>query len=175
MIKTIGSIFLLGLSFGLGPCVASCGPVLVSYIAGTGKNIYKGFLVYVLFSLSRVISYIILALAVFYLGRFAEQRLFTAVLYKSLLILGGLFIAIVGVLMSLGKKIELAPFKFLYRHLLERDKKSILGLGFIIGLLPCGPLVAVLSYLGLVSKSWPQSIAYSVAFGLGRLFLRCFF
>ena len=83
MIKTIGSIFLLGLSFGLGPCVASCGPVLVSYIAGTGKNIYKGFLVYVLFSLSRVISYIILALAVFYLGRFAEQRLFTAVLRSS--------------------------------------------------------------------------------------------
>jgi sulfite exporter TauE/SafE len=167
VIKTIGSIFILGLSFGAGPCLVSCGPILLSYIAGTKKNVFKGIWVYILFSCARIVSYLVLSLAVFYLGRFAEQRLFGALFYKYVVLLGGLFILVTGVLMALGKKWEFKLWQFLYRNILERDQKSVFLLGLVIGLLPCGPLLAILSYLGLISKNWLQSVTYGLSFGLG--------
>ena len=42
-------------------------------------------------------------------------------------------------------------------------------LGLIVGLLPCAPLLAVLSYIGLVSLVWQRCILYSLVFGLGTL------
>jgi sulfite exporter TauE/SafE len=42
-------------------------------------------------------------------------------------------------------------------------------LGLIIGLLPCAPLLAVFSYLGLVSRTWWHNLLYSLSFGLGTL------
>ena len=42
-------------------------------------------------------------------------------------------------------------------------------LGLIVGLLPCAPLLAALSYIGLVSFSWQRCIIYSLVFGLGTL------
>jgi len=74
---------------------------------------------------------------------------------------------IIGLLTALGARMEYKSCQFLRRQLLERDKKSIFTLGLIIGLLPCAPLLALLSYIGLVSKSWYNSLFYSFAFGLG--------
>ena len=169
MLKTFGSIFFLGLSFGAGPCLASCGPLVLSYIAGTKKDVFRGCTVYLLFSAARITTYVILGLAVFYFGRFAEQRLFGNTLYRYLVFLGSLFIIFCGILISLGKKIKFPPWQFFYRHFLERDKKSIVLLGLLIGFLPCAPLIAVFSSLGLVSKSWLECIGYSISFGLGTL------
>ena len=42
-------------------------------------------------------------------------------------------------------------------------------LGLIIGFLPCAPLLAVLSYIGLISFNWRQSVFYSLVFGIGTL------
>lgn len=42
-------------------------------------------------------------------------------------------------------------------------------LGLVMGALPCAPLLAVLSYIGLVSSGWQQCIFYSLIFGLGTL------
>jgi sulfite exporter TauE/SafE len=169
MLKTIVRIFLLGLSFGAGPCVASCGPLLLSYVAGTRKDIVRSGLTYLIFSLARIAAYIVLSVAVFFLGRFAEQRLLGGALYKIVLIAGGSFIIFIGILMVLGKSQAFKPWQFLYRHTLERDKKSAAFLGAIIGLLPCGPLFAVLSLVGLVSRTWLQSAVYSISFGLGTI------
>jgi sulfite exporter TauE/SafE len=53
--------------------------------------------------------------------------------------------------------------KKFHRH----DQKNIFLFGLIIGLLPCAPLIAILSYIGLISKNWLQSLAYSLTFGIG--------
>jgi sulfite exporter TauE/SafE len=167
MLKSVISIFILGLSFGSGPCMASCGPILISYIAGTGKGPLKGFISYVVFSLARLVAYTILGLLVFFLGRFAEQRLFSGVLFKYLIASGGVFIIITGVLMLAGRSLEFKLCRFLYRNILERDKKSLFIFGLVVGLLPCAPLLATLFYAGLTSKSWPESALYGMSFGLG--------
>lgn len=86
---------------------------------------------------------------------------------KYVVILGGIFIILVGLLMALGRRLEFGFWQFLQKRLLERDKKSIIILGLVIGLLPCAPLLAILSYVGLVSKSWIESLLYSFSFGIG--------
>lgn len=166
MNKIIPSLFLCGLLFGSGPCLASCGPILISYIAATKKNILKGLVVYVLFSLARISVYLLLGVAIFSLGRFTLERLLGD-FSRYIFIIGGGFIVLIGVLTAGGKRLEIKPLNFLHRNILERDKKSVVIVGLIVGLLPCVPLLAILSYVGLVSKSWLQSLFYSLSFGLG--------
>jgi sulfite exporter TauE/SafE len=164
--KIIISLFFSGLLFGSGPCIASCGPILISYVAGTKKNILKSLITYILFSSARIFVYLILSFLIFFLGRFALERLLGD-FSKYVVILGGSFIILVGLLMALGKRLELEFCNVLGKNVLGQDKKITVALGLIIGLLPCAPLLAILSYVGLVSKSWMQSLLYSLSFGIG--------
>ena len=166
MNKIIISLFVAGLLFGSGPCVASCGPFLITYIAGSKKNISKGIMVYILFSAARIFVYVVLSLAILFLSRFAIERLLGG-LYKYVLISGGGFIIIIGLFMAFGKKLEFGLWRSLHKNLLERDKKSIFAVGLAIGLLPCAPLLSILSYVGLISRTWLDSLLYALAFGIG--------
>jgi sulfite exporter TauE/SafE len=166
MNKIIVGLFLSGLLFGSGPCIASCGPILVSYIVGTKKSIFKGLVVYILFSLSRISVYLVLSVLIFFLGNFLLER-FLRNFSKYILALGGAFIILVGVLLAGSRRLEFRPWQFLEKNIIRRDKKSMLALGLVTGLLPCAPLLAILSYVGLVSKSWLESLFYSFSFGLG--------
>ncbi len=166
---TIASFFLLGLSFGFGPCLGSCGPLLISYIAGTEKNPFKSVITYMVFSLSRISAYFVIGLLFFFLGELIAGKLFGNLL-RYIYILGGGFIILVGILMVLGKKMEFCFCKFLSKNVLERDKKSIMMFGFIIGFLPCAPLLAVFSSAGLMSKSLLLYLLYIASFGIGTFF-----
>jgi len=166
MNKIIISLFLTGLLFGSGPCIASCGPFLIAYIAGAKKNISKGIMVYILFSSARIFVYVVLGLVIFFLSRFAIERLLGG-LYKYVLILGGGFIIIIGLFLAFGKRLEFKFCRSLHKNLLERDKKSIFTVGLIIGFLPCAPLLSILSYVGLISRTWLASLLYSLSFGIG--------
>lgn len=160
------SFFLLGLSFGFGPCMSSCGPILISYIAGRQKNVLKSLSTYWLFSLGRIFAYLILGLLFFSFGKLMAERLLTG-LAPYVFILGGAFIMVVGILLAAGKRIESGFCAGLYTGLLEKDKYSIFIFGLIIGLIPCAPLVAVFSSQGLLAKSWFSSLLYMFSFGAG--------
>ena len=166
MINIIFSLFLLGLSFGSGPCLASCGPILISYVAGTEKNVLKSFISYILFSLARISVYLALGLLVFLLGRFVTER-FLEGSSQYIFLLGGAFVICVGVLIVLGKRMDFGFCRFLHNHILEQNKKSVAMLGLIIGFLPCAPLLALFSYVGLISKSWVSVLLYIFSFGIG--------
>jgi len=179
MLKTTVLIFLSGIFFGSGPCVASCGPFLLSYVAGTKKGIFPALKDYILFSLARIIAYIILSVAVFFAGSFALEH-FSGTYSKYIFISGGIFIVLTGIFMILGGKWgrfsikdrdgSLNSYRILKRTVPEDTKKiepSPFFIGLIIGFMPCGPLLALLSYVSLVSKIWAQSLLYGAAFGLG--------
>ncbi len=179
MNRIIISLFLAGLLFGSGPCIASCGPFIITYIAGAKKNISKGVMVYILFSSARIFVYLVLSLAIFFLSRFAIEKLLGS-LYKYVIILGGGFIIMIGLFLALGKRLELSRisrdpvkagnfFWSWHKNILERDKKSIVAVGLVIGLLPCAPLLAILSYIGLISRTWFSSLLYALSFGIGTL------
>ncbi|MFH1397437.1 MAG: sulfite exporter TauE/SafE family protein [Candidatus Omnitrophota bacterium] len=163
------NMFLTGLLFGSGPCLASCGPILVTYIAGTKKNIAKAVISYVLFSLSRILVYLVLSLAIFFIGALSVEKIslnYSGLVYK----IGGGFIVLIGLFMVLGKRIGYPHFlNSLSKGLLEKDKKSVCLLGLIVGLLPCAPLLAVFSYIALAAKSTLESLVYGLSFGIGTI------
>ncbi len=167
MIKVIAANFILGLTFGWGPCLASCGPLLLAYIAGTGKNVFKSAGAYLLFSLSRIAVYMSLGMAVFFLGRLVFVKI--AYLYKAGLLAAGLFIVLVGALMLLGKNMENGLCKNLQKNILEADKKTVIILGLATGLMPCAPLITVISYSSLAARNFFESLLYTFSFGLGTL------
>ncbi len=160
------SFFVLGMSFGAGPCMASCGPLLISYITGTGKGAIKGLKVYLLFSFVRISVYLALGLLVFLAGKFLMER-FIHGYSRYLFIFGGIFLMLIGGLVALDKKSPLKFCGFLREHMLARDNKSVVVFGLLAGLLPCAPLLAVFSYIILVSRSGFEALLYSFSFGIG--------
>lgn len=168
MFSIITSLFISGLLFGWGPCLASCGPILISYIAGTNKDVPRGLKDYLLFSLARISVYVLLALVIFFAGSFVLERLLGKYA-KYGFVLGGGFIVFIGLAMILGKKAEFKLWKRIQPRLAENNSQNLILMGFIVGVLPCAPLLAVLSYIGLTSKTWLNSLFYSFSFGLGTL------
>jgi len=162
-------LFLLGFSFGIGPCLASCGPLLISYAAATSQGLLKSIITYVLFSLSRVTVYLALGLSVFFFGQ-AVTHYSLGGLTRYLYGAGGLFIVSIGVLIMFGRTIEHALCRKACSFFLAKDAKTIILFGLITGILPCAPLISVLSYIGLIGGTWGKSVLYSAAFGLGTIF-----
>jgi sulfite exporter TauE/SafE len=163
LIKIALSLFFSGFLFGCGPCLASCGPLLISYIAGTKKNVLQAAIFYSLFSFSRIAVYLALALGVYFLGNIVQEYLFPG--YVALL--GGIFIGLCGLFLVLGISVKV-PFISSFSKIFTRGQvKNPLVFGLIYGLIPCAPFLSVLSYIGLISRNWGQALAYTLCFGLG--------
>jgi sulfite exporter TauE/SafE len=160
------ALFLTGILFGSGPCLLSCGPVLISYICGTNKRMRDSLGTYTLFSASRIGVYIILSLVIFFIGKTAFQTLIEDY-GKYLYIVAGFFLVLIGIYFIIGKRMELKPFNLIYQHIIKGDTKNVVVLGIAYGILPCAPFLGVLSYIGLVSNNWLQNVAYAAAFGAG--------
>lgn len=86
---------------------------------------------------------------------------------KYVFIFGGIFIGTIGILMLIDKNFKACHA--LRSFFLKKDTLTIFTFGLVIGMLPCLPLVSVLSYIGLISKSWYNGLFYSLAFGLGTI------
>jgi sulfite exporter TauE/SafE len=127
--------------------------------------------VWLLFSLSRICIYLILSISIFGLGEFlVRQRLIN--IAKYVYSLGGAVIILIGILTI----IKDSPAKRnrvcgIASDWVNRRLSGIqpITLGLILGLLPCAPLLAALSYIGLISFTWQNCIFYSLVFGLGTL------
>ncbi|MGD0335594.1 MAG: sulfite exporter TauE/SafE family protein [Candidatus Omnitrophota bacterium] len=167
--KIIASFFILGLSFGSGPCLASCGPLLICYSAAGLKNITENLKIYLFFSVARILVYVFFGLLVFFLGKMVFEGVLQF-LARYVIILGGAFIVFMGVLIALGRKIQAGPWSFLQKHIRQRDTRNTFLLGVIIGFLPCAPLIFIISYGALASKTWVESLVYPLSFGLGTFF-----
>jgi len=165
LIKMVANSFVLGIAMASGPCLASCGTLLLTYLAGTGKSVFKAIAAYLLFSLSKILVYLVLGLLAFFLGRLIFEKF--SYLFNVILFGAGVFIILLGLLMFLGKEINSAPCAFLRRNILEKDRKNIVILGLFSGLLPCAPLVTLLAYAGLISKNGLENLGYTFSFGLG--------
>lgn len=168
MLKFMFVMFLSGLLFGSGPCLVSCGPVLLTYIIGTEKNVKKSLLAYLLFSTSRIFVYVLLSLLIYFLGKFTLEG-FLGNWSRFYAVAAGAVLILIGLLLLKSFKIKFNCWQSLKHNLVEKDGKSLLLLGLITGLLPCGPLLGILSYIALVSKSWDTSILLSMSFGIGTL------
>ncbi|MEW6074786.1 MAG: sulfite exporter TauE/SafE family protein [Candidatus Omnitrophota bacterium] len=165
--RVIVELFLSGILLGAGPCLLSCGPILLSYIAGTKKTVPQGLFAYVVFSCTRIVTYFIISAFFFLIGRLLVESALWGMSRYLLMALGSVLL-LLGIIVFFdirGTKNRWCSF--LSRHIIERDKKSLIALGLFAGLIPCGPFLVILSYIGLISSTLASSVAYSFVFGLG--------
>lgn len=154
---------------GMGPCMVSCGPLLISYSAATKNGFGDSLRLYLIFSLSRIIVYLFLGLLAGLFSQFIFFQDYQLNLARYLYFVGGIFIFLIGLIIILGKEPRLKLCKLLRKNLVENDAKSIFVFGLIIGISPCAPLIGVLSYIGMISFSWLKGMILSLAFGIGTV------
>jgi len=164
-IITLFEIFTIGFGFGIaGPCFISCAPILFAYAAGASGG-FKVALKDVACLLSgRVLAYCFLGFLAgasgVYLKKFTTPDVLMASRYISAFLIITLSIFII-----FGKD---ATNKFC--GAVKKYSVNIKGLfllGFIIGIAPCAPLLALLFQIVLVSKNPLHGMLYGAAFGLG--------
>jgi sulfite exporter TauE/SafE len=157
-----------GIGMGWGPCLALSGPILLPYIAATKGGWREGLGTSAAFSLGRL-----LALAI--LGGLASvafasvNRFFPPHRSGYLYLVMAVFIVLMGALIVLGKGFKAPLYRALREQIVDRGTASMLSLGFLIGILPCAPLVAILTYIACVATNVLYGIIYALSFGVGTV------
>ncbi|MBW2990788.1 sulfite exporter TauE/SafE family protein [Candidatus Woesearchaeota archaeon] len=147
--------FVLGIIYGLGPCTISCAPVLVPIVMTASKNWKQGLIYTLVFSLGRVIVYVLLGMLMGALGKTLE-------IYISNKIIG-IFFALLGIALF---------FKVHTRCLVSKVKITGLHMSFVAGIImgfsPCAPMLAALA-LAVASKSILIGGLIALVFGVGTV------
>lgn len=156
-------LFVAGFTMGWGPCLTYNAPLLLPYIGATERNWQGGLKVAFLFSIGRLLALAILGgLATFvfsFINRFFPPQ-------KSgwLYLIVAFLMIVMGILIILGKGFRLKIGK----GTLDRGNRNMFLFGFLMGLAPCAPYVAVLSYIACVAENTILAgIIYAALFAAG--------
>jgi sulfite exporter TauE/SafE len=170
MARTLWSLFITGLFLGYGPCLLSCGPLLVSYITATKESGISGVRTYLIFSATRLFVYMLFGVLAGVFGEGVIHRLFESDSLKVLFFIFGLFLSVLGLALMFEKlRLSRSCDGFMQRIVKPQDTKNIIVFGLIVAMSPCLPLLAILGYIALISDTWSKGVAYMTSFGLGTL------
>jgi sulfite exporter TauE/SafE len=152
-----------GFFMGWGPCLTYAAPLLLPYIGATATTWQDGVKVGVIFSIGRLLALTILGgLVTVVFSRinqfFPPQR--SGWLYGIV----SLFMIVMGVCIILGKgfKIPIA------NTLLKRGTEGMFFFGIFMGIAPCVPYVAILTYIACIAENDVLAgMWYATVFALG--------
>ncbi len=158
-------LLVAGIAMGFGLCLALWGPFLLPYIAGTKRKWSEGLKISLIFSLGRLLALAILGgLASV---AFAELNWFFPP-HRSgyIYIIIAILIILIGIFVALGKGFKFSFYQII-RQRVFRGTEGVLILSFLIGISPCAPLIAILTYIGYTATNVLQGIIYALSFGIG--------
>ena len=158
-------LFISGLVLGSGPCLSLCAPILVSYTAINKKNFKDSFFSYLIFSLSKLLGYCILGVLCGLGVKIIANPLATNHLDLIYIIIG-CFIILIGITAIFNRGNSFNP---ICNWLHKGNIRNVGVLGLLIGLAPCLPLLGILNYIILISKSYLNTIGFCIVFGLGTI------
>lgn len=160
-------VFGIGFSFGIiGPCFLTCTPILVTYIAGRRKAISSAAADIFIFLAGRLSAYVILGGLAGLSGKMLKQFIGSnfALFLRPL---GGAISILLGLSLLIRWKETTEACACGPAKNKAYDLSGLFVLGFIIGISPCAPLLALLSEITLISKSAFEGASYGFSFGLG--------
>jgi len=156
-------LLIAGFTMGWGPCLAYAAPLLLPYIGATKRNWQDGLKVALVFSIGRL-----LALAI--LGGLATvafssiNRFFPPQKSGWLYLIVAFFMITMGILIILGKGFKM----HIGKTILDKGTISIFLFGFLMGIAPCVPYVAILTYIACVAENAVLAgILYAAVFAAG--------
>ncbi|MFC1477909.1 sulfite exporter TauE/SafE family protein [Candidatus Margulisiibacteriota bacterium] len=160
--------FLQGVILGYGPCLLSCVPILVPYIGSTSKNWKEGFWAALMFSLGKFIVYLCLATVFGLVGFYILNMYNQFQLGRKFQIILSILLIVIGVIILSGRQWNNPFCQKMQKTLI--NNRTVFGLGVIVGLSPCLPLVGVLTEIAVLADKIYYGTLYGLAFGLGTLF-----
>ena len=164
--STAVELFIVGITVSFGPCLASCSPVILSYIAATRRGWREGLRTTLIFLFTRLFAYVLLGLLAGGFGRLLTERLHQ--FGYLVFFVGGLFISLLGLLIIFGKDYHHRLCQILRRQVVDNSIKGPILLGLTVGILPCLPLLGVLAYIALKTQNLWHGAFYGLAFGVGK-------
>ncbi len=162
---TYFQLFGIGFSLGIaGPCLLTCAPLLVTYIAGRRISFLEGFRDILTFLCGRFFAYLALGYIAGFSGSYLRV-LASGVFTSWLRLLAGAVIILMGIYIGLGQNVlnKICPARLSK----VSGISSLFLLGIIIGVSPCPPLVGLLVELAMISKNGLDALFYTLFFGLG--------
>ncbi len=157
------ALMVTGIVYGFTVCSFSCFPVIATYVIGTNKGFKDSLIATLLFSVAKLTAYILIgaicAVSGMFIFKWVEPKIIATII--------GMILITTGTLLFLRKK---------HKHCCHAEHKCIsidnykqvLVLGFISGLIPCPPYIALMS-TAAVSGSLSLGLWGTLAFGVGNL------
>lgn len=168
---TLVQLFLIGGYFGMSaPCIFTCLPPLFFYISSKSISPNEALLKIIILLIGKMTAYIILGtllgFSVQILRMFLEQISFNGmkIITSAIIFLLGAF-----VWFDNGGKSLACNSKISSRIALNNSYSPLFILGFILGISPCPPLIALLFEMAFFIKSPLEGMLFLSSFGLGSL------
>ncbi len=163
MKESLYYLFLSGLIFGSGPCLCFCAPILAGFIAAYKPSLKKAVIFYGYFSLAKLVSYMVLGALCGAFSGILKSGVFIKYLHIANIVLG-IFVLTAGVLTC----IIIKPLNSKYCSFLSKGNFKNAGiLGLLAGFSPCLPLLGILNYIIIISRSPFEGSFYAFIFGIG--------
>jgi sulfite exporter TauE/SafE len=175
-------VFMIGLMGGFGHCIGMCGGFVLTYTLKVNENDFiekpnwwQRLSPHLLYSTGRIISYMIIGNLLGLLGTAIDSMValrvqgFLEIFAGAVMILMGLDLA--GIIPNLNPNTfpGVNPFKKLVTNLFTKVRRdNIIGLGFVLGFIPCG-LVYAAGAKAIASSSIVGGMLIMLAFGIGTM------
>ena len=164
-LATYLQIFGIGFSFGFaGPCFLTCAPVLITYVTGSKKEWAEVFKDIAIFLSGRFFAYILLG-ALAGLSGTILRKFTGSSLFAYLHPLSGAVTVLFAVILLTDKGAAHCSCHTVRGKALNFG--GIFVFGFLLGVSPCAPLMALLFNIAVMSKGMFDGILYTLFFGLG--------
>lgn len=162
---TYVQVFGIGFGFGvIGPCFLTCTPILITYVAGTKRRWAAALADVTIFLVGRLSAYCILGILAGISGSLIRQ-FSTPPVTAAIKMAGGILSIILGIIVFLNKPGSTGACGIAQHK--NYNFGGLLILGFLIGISPCAPLMALLFEITLISKNALDGFMYALFFGLG--------
>jgi sulfite exporter TauE/SafE len=172
------SAFFIGVIYGATFCTLTCSPIIASYIIGSDRGTRRGILLSCIFNGGRVATYGLLGLAV---GLAGGAFLVEGVYALWGAIFFGIALAFIGVWIAIRRRPgelgcacakEASWVDRIWHRVEPREgdggELSAVGMGLLIGLVPCPPLIALLVFAAAMGSA-STGLVLGLLFGLGTL------
>jgi len=163
MLSHCKQLLVAGFVMGWGPCLAYTAPLLLPFIGATKRSWQDGLKVGLVFSTGRLLALALLGglatVAFSFINQFFPP-------HKSgwLYMIASLFMVILGGLIIAGKGFRLP----IGNRVLHRGTESMFLFGFLMGVAPCVPYVAILTYIACVAENAVVvGVVYAAVFAVG--------
>jgi len=174
----IMSALIIGIIYGATFCTLTCSPFIASYIIGTDRGTRRGMWLSIIFNTGRVATYAMLGLVV---GLAGGSLLVEGVYAQWGALIFGATVAGIGLWIALRRRTPAAGCgcspdaswtdRMRYRMVPKEGdggELSAAGMGLLIGLIPCPPLIALLVFAGVVGSA-AMGVTLGLVFGIGTL------